>query len=102
MLVADAHFAPTAPAQVHFAHLRAGDFDVTGSMLPGIPLVWTGMNRDVAWASTHARAVTTDLYEETLHADREGSYHDGRGWKKLRERVAEMVGNGRFSSVAPV
>ncbi len=90
ILVADAHLAPTAPPYLYVAHLRGGDLDVAGATIPGLPLVWTGANRRVAWATTHARAVTTDLYEETLHETDPGLYHDGKGWRALAERVERI------------
>jgi penicillin amidase len=40
----------------------------------------------VAWASTAARVVTTDLYVETLHPSDSSLYHDGRDWQRLAER----------------
>jgi penicillin amidase len=90
ILAADAHLAPTAPPYFYVAHLRGGEFDVAGATIPGLPLFWTGANRRVAWATTHARAVTTDLYEETLHETDPGLYHDGKGWQALAERVERI------------
>ena len=90
ILVADAHLPPTAPPRFHVDHLRGGGIDVAGSTLPGVPLVWTGSNGKVAWASTHARAVTTDLYEETLHPEDPSRYHDGKGWRKFEERIERI------------
>ena len=87
ILVADAHLEPTAPAYYHVDHVRGGDLDVAGATIPGIPVVWTGHNRRVAWASTHAGAVTTDLYLETLHPGDPSRYHDGKQWRPLREQI---------------
>jgi penicillin amidase len=91
ILVADSHLPPTAPALLHLAHVRGGDLDVAGAMVPGLPVVWTGHNPRVAWASTAARAAVIDLYEETLHPTQPGRYHDGREWRSLSERV-ESIG----------
>jgi penicillin amidase len=91
ILVADSHLPPTVPALLHLAHVRGGDLDLAGAMVPGIPVVWTGHNLRVAWASTAARAAVIDLYEETLHPTQAGRYHDGRDWRALAERV-ETIG----------
>ncbi|TFG94760.1 MAG: penicillin acylase family protein, partial [Myxococcales bacterium] len=91
ILVADTHLPPTIPALMHLAHVRGGDLDIAGAMVPGIPVVWTGHNPRVAWASTAARAAVIDLYEETLHPTKPGRYHDGRDWRPLAERV-ESIG----------
>ncbi len=87
ILVAHANLEPTAPAYYHVDHVRGGDLDVAGATVPGIPVFWTGHNRRVAWASTYAGAVTTDLYLETLHPGDPSRYHDGKTWRPLAERV---------------
>jgi penicillin amidase len=86
LLAADSHFEPTAPAQFYEAHLQAGGLDVAGATLPGIPVVWTGFNPDVAWASTHAGAVVSDLYVESLDAKDAARYHDGTRWRRIQTR----------------
>jgi penicillin amidase len=94
ILVADSHLPPTAPALLHLAHVRGGDLDLAGAMVPGLPVVWTGHNPRVAWASTSARAAVIDLYEETLHPTQPGRYHDGRDWRSLSERVESIEVRG--------
>jgi len=87
LLVADSHLEPTAPPLLYAAHLRGGGLDVAGATLPGVPGFWTGHNRQVAWASTHARAAVIDLYTEKLNPKGEPLYYDGSGWRALDERV---------------
>ncbi len=94
ILVADSHLPPTVPALLHLAHVRGGDLDVAGAMVPGVPVVWTGHNPRVAWASTAARAAVIDLYEETLHPTQPGRYHDGRDWRALAERAESIAVRG--------
>ncbi len=94
ILVADSHLPPTVPALLHLAHVRGGDLDVAGAMVPGLPVVWTGHNPRVAWGSTAARAAVIDLYEETLHPTQAGRYHDGRDWRALAERVESIAVRG--------
>lgn len=94
LLVADSHLPPKAPAWLYQAQLRGGELDVAGVTVPGIPGFWTGHNRRVAWASTHARAVVTDLFVETLHDSGEDRYHDGRGWRSLQIREERIVVRG--------
>jgi penicillin G amidase len=87
ILAGDSHLEPTWPPLLHLVHLQGGGLDVAGSTLPGVPIVWTGRNPQVAWAVTNARAVTVDLYIETLHPADATRYHDGYGWTPLEERV---------------
>jgi penicillin amidase len=87
ILAGDSHLEPTWPPLLHVVHVQGGALDVAGSTLPGVPVVWTGRSPHVAWAATNARAVTVDLYAETLHPADPSRYHDGRGWSDLDERV---------------
>ncbi len=87
ILAGDSHLEPTWPSLFHIVHLQGGALDVAGSTIPGVPIVWTGRNRRVAWAVTNSRAVTVDLYTETIHPSDAKRHHDGRGWVDLDERV---------------
>jgi penicillin amidase len=64
---------------------------VAGATLPGVPVVWTGFNSRVAWASTASAAVVADLFEETLHAEDPSRYADGNTWRKLQSRPYEIL-----------
>jgi len=86
LLAADSHFAPTAPAHFYEAHFQGGPVNVAGLTLPGVPVVWTGFTPGVAWASTHAAAVVSDLFVESLHPNDPSRYHDGVRWEQLRHR----------------
>lgn len=115
MLVADSHLAPSVPALLHLDHLSAGELDVAGTTLPGVPVFWTGRNRHVAWGAVHARAVVTDLFMETLDPNDPQRHHDGRRWRALavREEILRVrgaedevlrvvsTGHGPLLSVAP-
>ncbi|HVN55482.1 MAG TPA: penicillin acylase family protein [Anaerolineaceae bacterium] len=72
LLANDMHLALTAPAVWYENHLSAGELDVTGASLPGVPLVIVGHNRRVAWGYTAAFADVQDLYEEHIRRTREG------------------------------
>lgn len=102
ILVADTHLEPTAPVLLHLAHIQGGGLDVAGAALPGVPVFWTGHNRAVAWASTHARAVTTDLYVETLRPGGAERYHDGEDWRRVAHRDETIVVRGGEDEVLRV
>ena len=91
ILAADSHLETTAPPLLHVSHVRGAEFDVAGAAVPGVPVIWTGHNQRVAWASTSARVATVDLYNETLGESNPSRYHDGRSWRDLEERV-EVIG----------
>jgi len=112
LLAADLHLEPTAPLLFMEVELRSEDFDVAGVTIPGIPILWSGRNQRVAWASVGLGAVTSDLRIETLDADGK-RFRDGRKWKVFSERTerirvkgsddVEMVirGTGRGSLLQP-
>jgi len=92
LLAVDAHHEATAPALLYEAHVEGGSLDVAGATLPGVPVFWSGRNRHVAWGSTHAGAVTTDLLVETL--DRSGERYLDGGWRPLLRRSETIAVRG--------
>lgn len=100
ILVADLHLPPTAPPLLYEVHVRGGGVDVAGATIPGMPVVWAGRNLHVAWAAVPARAVTVDLYKETLRTDA-GRYQNGSRWVPLDERreVIRVRTAGGFEEV---
>ncbi len=94
ILAADSHLETTAPPLLHVVHVRGAEFDVAGAAVPGIPVIWTGHNQHVAWASTSARVATIDLYNETLGESNSSRYHDGKNWRDLDQRVEVIEVSG--------
>ena len=95
IVAGDLHLAPTVPALLYEAHLSAPDFEVAGASIPGIPVFWSGHNGRVAWAATHARAVATDLYVETVDPDAPGRYRVGGDTQPLAVREERIAVRGR-------
>ncbi len=90
ILVADLQLPPTLPALVHELHMRGGSLEVAGVMVPGVPIVWAGRGLHVAWAITPGRAVTVDLYRESVRLEK-GLYQNGRRWVPFDEREETIV-----------
>ena len=72
LLANDMHLGMTAPAIWYENHLAAGDLDVTGVTLPGIPGVISGHNGHVAWGLTAGLPDVQDLYIERLYRTADG------------------------------
>jgi penicillin amidase len=101
ILAADAHLDATAPGLFYEAHFRGGALDVAGGTIPGVPVVWSGANRHVAWGATSAGAVTTDLFVESL--DPSGTrYHDGDAFGRLRARREQIRVRGGSDEILVV
>ncbi len=66
------------------AHLTAGDFDVAGVTLPGVPFVISGHNRYIAWGFTNLGPNVEDLYIEKFND--KGEYLTPQGWVQPEHR----------------
>lgn len=102
IVAGDLHLAPTAPALLYEAHIAAPDFEVAGAGVPGVPAFWSGHNDRVAWAATHARAVATDLYVETIDPEKPDRYRVGNGSDALMVREETIAVRGRDAVVLAV
>jgi penicillin amidase len=102
IIAGDLHLAPTAPALLYEAHIAAPDFEVAGAGVPGVPAFWSGHNDRVAWAATHARAVATDLYVETIDPEKPDRYRVGNGSEPLMVRDETIAVRGRDAVVLAV
>ncbi len=90
IVLADWHVAPAAPALFYEVHLSAGDLQAAGASMPGSPILWTGRNKELAWAGVPASAPVADLFIETLRVGR-GLYQNGKLWAPLAERVETIL-----------
>ena len=68
LLANDPHLEFSLPSTWYMVHLKAGDLDVTGASLPGVPAVIIGHNKNVAWGMTNLEFDVQDLYRERIDA----------------------------------
>jgi penicillin G amidase len=83
LLANDPHMALMVPAMLFQMHLAAGDLDVIGYSVPGVPWLLSGHNGRVAFGMTASVADVVDLYVEKPHPDDpskvlglDGEWHD--------------------------
>jgi penicillin G amidase len=88
MLSNDMHLNHQMPNLWYEAHLCAGDYDVVGVTLPGLPFVIVGHNRRIAWGFTNLGPTVEDLYVETLND--QGAFQTPGGWQPAQHR-AEVI-----------
>jgi penicillin amidase len=84
LLSNDMHLGHHLPNLWYEAHLRAGNFDVAGVTLPGLPYVIVGHNQRIAWGFTNIGPTVEDVYVETANGD--GEYLTPDGWKPAEHR----------------
>ncbi len=80
MLANDPHLGFALPSVWYEMHLQAGDFEVIGQTLPGVPGVVLGHNRNIAWGFTNGMIDDLDFYQERVHGK---EYLSGTEWKPL-------------------
>ncbi len=97
LLANDMHLSHTIPNTWYEAHLKAGEFDVAGVTLPGVPLVVAGHNAHIAWGFTNIGADVQDVYVEQLNE--QGQYQAADGWHAI-EHATEHIHVKRGSDVA--
>jgi penicillin G amidase len=84
MLSNDMHLDLRMPNTWYEAHLTAGNYDVVGVTLPGVPFVIVGHNQHIAWGFTNLGPNVEDLYVEKFN-DR-GEYLTPQGWQRPEHR----------------
>ena len=85
LLSNDMHLGHQMPNLWYEAHLQAGNFDVAGVTLPGVPFVIVGHNQRIAWGFTNIGPTVTDVYIENL--DAQGEYQTPTGWAQPEHRT---------------
>jgi penicillin G amidase len=88
LLSNDMHLDLHIPNVWYEAHLTAGEFDVAGVTLPGVPFVIVGHNRYIAWGFTNLGPNVEDLYVEKFND--KGEYLTPQGWVQP-ERRKEII-----------
>jgi len=96
ILCNDPHLKLDVPSTWYLMHLTAGDFEVWGGTIPGMPCVHIGRNRRIAWGVTAGLCDDADLYREQLDPADPGFYGTGAARNPLRvleEKIAVRGGN---------
>lgn len=84
----DPHLTMTIPGW-YVAHLSAGDFDVIGATIPGLPAVVLGRNRHIAWGFTGLNPDVQDVYRERL--DDTGTMAEFQGKMEPMQIINESI-----------
>jgi penicillin amidase len=63
MIASDPHLGLALPNQWLVAGLSSPGVNAVGLMLPGLPFIGLGRNRDIAWGGTSLHAASSDLFD---------------------------------------
>jgi len=93
LLSNDMHLDHTIPDTWYEAQLAAGNFNVAGLTLPGVPFVIAGHNSSIAWGFTLMYADLQDVYVEQTDGN---AYKTAQGWQPFqRDHEVIHVRGGR-------
>lgn len=92
ILVFDAHTgAPVIPVEVYLMHLKGGDeLDVAGGAIVGVPGMYSGNTRHIAWGMTNVGGDTQDLYRERVDPHNPGRYLYKGEWRDMAVRREKL------------
>ncbi|MFX1514625.1 MAG: penicillin acylase family protein, partial [Promethearchaeota archaeon] len=86
----DMHLKLMLPSIWYEFHLIAGEFNVSGVSLAGVPLVMVGHNSKIAWGMTLAYTDAEDLFIEKMHPEDPTKYEFRGEWIKA-EVISEPI-----------
>ncbi len=86
----DMHMPLSQPSLWYGNHLIAGDFNVTGVGLPGVPMVLVGHNARIAWGMTLAYTDCEDLFIEQFDTQNPHRYRFRDDWLEA-EIIPETI-----------
>jgi penicillin amidase len=84
LLANDPHLSPQVPGVWYAVHISAGDDEVAGVGLPGLPGVVIGHNARIAWGITSAITDTSDLFIERSHPSDASRFEFDGEWETAR------------------
>lgn len=102
MLANDPHLEFSLPSTWYMVHLKAGDLDVAGASLPGVPAVIIGHNRNIAWGMTNLEFDMQDLYREQVDAQSGRYVYKGQVEQARVERNVVRVKGLKAAEVVTV
>src|SRR5262245_15061203 len=88
LLANDMHLPHRVPGVWYEVQLHAGDYNVEGFSLPGMPMITVGHNQRIAWGYTNLNPDVQDLFVENFNSA--GEYETPKGWQKP-EKFHEVI-----------
>jgi penicillin amidase len=90
VLCNDMHLQLNLPSLWYEVHLIAGEINVIGVSLPGVPMVLVGHNANIAWGMTLAFTDCEDLFVEKFDPKNVSRYQVKDGWLEA-DMVPETI-----------
>ncbi|NGZ59093.1 MAG: penicillin acylase family protein [Nitrospira sp. LK265] len=100
ILANDMHLDMAVPNILYRVQLRYEQVDLTGVVVPGIPVVVAGTNGLVAWGVTNVEGDFLDLVRLEINPVDSSEYRTPEGWKRFTSRREIIKVKGAQDSVA--
>lgn len=94
LLGSDPHQPFAVPANWYECRLLGPEDDSAGATWAGLPGMFFGRNRHIAWGLTNNNVSLRDLYIEEVNPDDAGQYRDGDQWRAFTERQVTIPVRG--------
>lgn len=95
MLVINAHQPIEGATAFYEAHLQSEEgWNILGGLFPGAPLIFHGVNENLAWAHTVNLQDKIDVFQLQTDKSRPGQYKVDGEWLKLEKRVLRLKVKG--------
>ncbi|MEA2523307.1 MAG: penicillin amidase [Thermomicrobiales bacterium] len=91
VLGSDPHLPFALPGNWYECRLVGPEDDAVGAAWAGMPGLWFGRNRRIAWGITNNNVSLRDLYAEEVDPDDPDRYRDGETWRPFTERAIEIA-----------
>jgi penicillin amidase len=104
LLAGDAHLPLMLPSIWLSAGYRSPSYNLAGLMVPGLPAMFIGRNRDLAWGGTNLLAASSELFDVSglpAGAIRERRVRIAVRWSRPRELVLRDTDHGPVISDLP-
>lgn len=91
LIASDPHVGLLLPNFWLLIGLHSPDYQATGLMIPGVPIIGVGRNRNIAWGGTNMRAISSHLMDvselDESDIQTEYEYIQRRGWWRAKRQV---------------
>ena len=85
LLSMDSHEPFSGPTAWYEAQISTPEFSVIGAVIPGLPIIVSGHNGEIAWHTTNNDPDLADVYKFKINHDNAQEYLSHDGWKSFSE-----------------
>lgn len=103
LLENDPHLGLSVPSIFYFYHVKTWSTDAQGLGVPGLPILLSGYNRNIAWGVTASLTDLTDTYLEQIRPSATGEEVLFKGeWVPVETRMETIAVAGRDAATVQV